>query len=48
MLEAPSILSFADQRGFMKIQILDSGAGISKADILKLFNPFSQAENSRK
>ena len=45
MLE--SIL-FVDQKGYIKIQIIDSGTGISKADVTKLFNPFSQAEKSRK
>ena len=37
-----------DQRGFIKIQITDSGIGISSSEIEKLFNPFSQAENSRR
>ena len=41
-------LFFYDQQGFIKIQIIDSGAGISQSDIGKLFNPFSQTGNSRK
>ena len=48
MLEPESILSFVDQKGYIKIQIIDSGTGISKSDVTKLFNPFSQAEKSRK
>ena len=48
MLNPESILSFVNQNGYIKIQIIDSGTGISKADVTKLFNPFSQAEKSRK
>ena len=48
ILEEESISTFNDQRGFIKIQIIDSGTGISQSDIGKLFNPFSQAGNSRK
>ena len=37
-----------NNKGFMKIQIIDTGVGISEQDIKILFQPFSQAKHTQK
>ncbi len=39
-------LEIPQRQGYLKIQIIDSGIGISKENIDKLFRPFVQAETS--